>query len=141
MDDKEKFDQEPDDVSDEITHPITKSRRSLSRIRRELSEEELSSPAAQRLLIDEIERLDEERADLIDYRDRFYATERRAAILEEKTKTTIASDIIFGTCLTVGAASIGYAPAAWEQQPTGWIFIILGSLLIVGGMIARGVKR
>ena len=141
MEEKDKFDQEPEDISDELQHPIPKSRRTLSRVRRELSEEELTSPAVQRMLIGEIERLDEERAELIDYRERFYGAERRAAILEEKTKASIASDIIFGTCLTVGAAAIGYAPATWTQQPTGWIFLILGGLLIIGGTIARGVKK
>ena len=141
MEDKDKFDQESEDTSDELQHPIPKSRRSLSKVRRELSEEEFNSPAALRMLIDEVERLDEECADLIDYRERFYSAERRGAILEEKLKARIASDIIFGTCLAVGAAAIGYAPATWTQQPTGWIFLILGGLLIIGGTIARGVMK
>ena len=66
-------DQEPGSTeAPESSTSAPKSRQSLSRLRRELSEDELSLPAVQRLLIEELERLDRQNAELQDYRVRFH---------------------------------------------------------------------
>lgn len=118
-----------------------KGRRSLSKIRRELSDDELSSPAVQRMLIDEIERLERENTDLREFRDRFYSADKKAALLEERSKKLLSGEIIFGACLTIGAAAIGYAPAAWSDQPSGYLSLIFGGVLVVGGICSRLVQR
>ena len=43
---------------------VPKGRQSLSKVRRELSDEELTSPAVQKMLIEEVERLELECAEL-----------------------------------------------------------------------------
>ncbi|WP_287591786.1 hypothetical protein ACS18Q_17510 [Vibrio sp. Vf1514] len=115
-------------------------RRSFTKLRRELEEEELNSPAVQKLLIDEIERLERENIDLVNYQDKYYQVDKAKAVLDQKLKTSISQEIISGVCMTVGAASLGYAPTLWAHQPSGWIAIIFGGVLIVGGIIAKAVK-
>ena len=57
----------------------------MSNVRRELSEEELSSPAVQRMLLDELDRLETEAGELKEFKefkDRFYSADKDAAVLE-----------------------------------------------------------
>jgi hypothetical protein len=136
---------EPQDVSTDETHGESSTlkgnkRKSFSKLRRELDEEELNSPAVQKLLIDEIERLENENTDLADYRDKYYTVDKSKGILEQKLKTNVSQEIISGVCMTVGAASLGYAPALWVNQPSGWIAIAFGLVLIVSGVVAKAVK-
>jgi len=141
MAENEHPDLEPEDTGEGLTVPSGKGRRAFSRLRRELSDEELASPAVQRMLIDDIERLEKENDEAIQYRDRYHQADKKAAILEEKLKASVAQEVIFGVCLTVGSAALGYAPSVWSAQPSGWISIAFGLVLIVGGIASKVVKR
>jgi len=102
----------------------------------------LQSSAVQRMLIDDIERLEKEKFDLTEYQDKYHNSDKKAAVLEEKLKASVAQEVIFGVCLTVGAAAIGYAPTVWDpNKPTGWIAIVFGVVLIIGGIVSKVVKR
>ena len=137
----EKPDQEPGPKSAVPSTAAPKGRQSLSKVRRELSDEELATPAVQRMLIEEVERLESERIELREFRDRFYLADKRADILQERVKRATAEDIIFGLCLTVGSAVLGYAPTLWAHQPSGYFALIIGALLIVGAIAFRAVRR
>ena len=50
----------PEDTGEGTPLSHSKGRRAFSKLRRELTDEELSSPAVQRLLLDDIERLEKE---------------------------------------------------------------------------------
>lgn len=115
-------------------------RRSFSKLRRELSDEELASPAVQKMLVDEIERLEEERVELHTFRTKFHDSDKRAAVLEEKFKGKISIEVIHIGCMTVGAAALGYAPSIWEVQPTAWMIAIFGVVLVLAGIGAKAVK-
>jgi hypothetical protein len=118
-----------------------KSRKALSRLKRELSDEELSSPGVQKLLVEELEKLEHDCALAHEYRDRFYAADKEVAILKVQQKKSLSGEIIFGGCLAVGAAALGYAPAVWAQQPSGWIALIFGGVVVLLGIVARVVQR
>lgn len=137
----EQPDQEPQPSEGTTAVVAPKGRQSLARIRRELSEEELSSPAVQRMLVEELERLERQVIELSEYRERFHLMDKRASILEEKAKHSLAGEIIFGACLSVGAAALGYAPALWTHQPSGWIAVAFGSFLVIAGIVSRAVQR
>ncbi len=134
-------DVEPEDSGKGIPIKRLKGRRAFTNVRRELSDEELSSPAVQRMLIDDIERLEKENFDLLEYQEKFHEADKKAAILEEKLKASVTQEIAFGVCLTLGAASLAYAPSVWTNQPTGWIAIAFGAFLIIGGIASKVVKR
>lgn len=65
-----------------------KGRQALSNVRRELSEEELSSPAVQRMLLDELDRLETEAGELKEFKDRFYSADKDAAVLGERLRAS-----------------------------------------------------
>ena len=98
-------------------------------------------PAVQRLLIEELERLDRQNAELQDYRVSFHKGDKRVAVLEEKIKKSLAGEIVFGVMITVGAAVIGLIPSIWSQQPAGWLLLIFSGVLILGGIASRVVQR
>ena len=141
MVDSERPDQEPEHSVEDVPIPQQKGRRAFTNVRRELSDEELSSPAIQRMLIDDIERLEKEKFELIECREKYHEADKRASILQEKVNRSVTQEIVFAVCLTVGAASLGYAPSVWSAQPTGWISIAFGLILIGGGIASRMVKR
>ena len=93
------------------------------------------------MLVNDIDRLERENVVLCEFRDQFYSMDKKAALLEDRTKKSLAGEIIFGASLAIGAAAIGYAPAVWDSQPSGWISLSFGFLLVVGGIISRGVHR
>jgi hypothetical protein len=132
-------DQEP--AKGQAEPAASKARRSFSKIKRELTDDELSSPAVQKLLIDELERLERDCVELSDYRDRFYRSDREVGILTERLRRSLASEIISITCFVVGAAALGYAPSLWSANPAGVIALIFGGALIVAGIAAKVVSR
>jgi hypothetical protein len=141
MSDNEQLDQEPEETKSTKSLVSPKTRKSFSKVRRELTEEELSSTAVQRLLLEDIERLEEEKIELLTYREQYYQVDKKAAVLDQIAKKSIASDIVFAVCLCVGAAALGYAPSVWNAQPSGYIAIAFGLILIICGIVSRLVQR
>ena len=136
-------DQEPPGVAAAPGPEPAKSRsgrRALSSLRRELSDKELLAPAVQKLLVDEIERLEEENGGLATFRGRFHEADKKAAVLEQNGKASVAYEIISLTCITVGGAALGYAPAVWTAQPSGYIALGFGAILVAGGVAAKAIK-
>ena len=142
MTEADQIDIAPEDTDEGLPISYSKGRRAFSKLRRELSDEELASPAVQRLLLDEIERLEKENNIMSGYQDSYYEADKSSAVLKEKLKTNIAHDIIFGVCLCVGAVLIGFAPSLWApDKPHGWNVVAIGSVLIIGGIASKVVKR
>lgn len=119
---------------------IVKSHRALSGLKRELTNEELSSSGTQKMLLEELERLTEESNNLSSYRDAYHTADKELAVLKEKQRRNISAEIVSGACLTIGAASLGYAPAVWAAQPSGWILLTFGIVLTFGGIAAKAIK-
>jgi hypothetical protein len=109
-------------------------------LKRELTDEELSSSGTQKMLLEELERLTEENARLASYQDDFHEADKGLAVLKEKQKRNISAEIVSGSCLATGAAALGYAPAVWASQPSGYIALAFGIVLTLGGIIAKAIK-
>lgn len=124
-----------------MLHPELKGRRSLKNLKRELDEAELSSPVVQKMLVEEIERLDREVTELKDYRKRYYSMDKQNAVLSEQLKRAMGSKVISGATLAVGAAALGYAPNLWNSQPSGWFAIAFGVILLIFGILAERVQQ
>jgi hypothetical protein len=71
-----------------------KTRKAFSQAKRLLTDEELAAPAAQKMLLDELDRLEAEKAELVQYRARFYEVDRECAVLRENQKGNLASDLL-----------------------------------------------
>jgi len=132
---------QPDDAgATPATLPSNKVGRALSRLKRELTDDELSSPGAQKLLLQELERLLDENGALQSYRDKFQVSDKQLAVARESLKRNVAAEVVSGGCLVIGAAALGYAPAAWSSQPSGWIALTFGAVLVVCGIVAKAIK-
>ena len=121
------------------------------KIPRELTEEELASTAAQKLLVGMLDQskkekeeyknqLKKEKEEYKIYVERFHKADKKVAVLEEKGKTKLALEILSGTCLTFGGLAIGQISPLWQDQPSGWIVGVLGLGFLVGGIYAKKVK-
>lgn len=119
---------------------IPKTRRVLSRVEREISEKDLGTPGVQKMLIDDLERAEEEKNDLKMFRDKFYTADKELAVATEKLKSRLSIDMISTGCIALGAAAFVYAPEAWKNQPGGWIALIFGAVLTLVGIFAKAIR-
>jgi hypothetical protein len=110
----------------------------FSKVRPELSEDEFASPAVGRLLLDRIADLQTQIQDERPYRARFHEADKERAILQEKFKTRVSSEVISGFCLAVGAVLVSLAPVlSVKPEITSTILAWIGIALIIGGIGSR----
>ena len=121
--------------------PPTGRRQALKDLRRQLTDEDLASPGAQKLLLDELERADSDREILSGFVTRFHDADKRAAVLDEKLRANNSIEITFGVGVGLGGAIMGLAPAFWNMQPLGYLTLAIGFFLIVGASVARMIKK
>lgn len=113
--------------------------RPYSRLRRELSEEDLTNPAVQKLIISDIDKLEGRISDLEDFQVKFYETDKDKAVLKEKLKGHNSHEILYSFCLSAGSGLLGIS-SLFQLNDKGWIFLVVGGLLIVGGILSKFVK-
>ena len=124
-----------------VTPKGNSGRRSFSNLRRELTDEELASPSVQRMLLDEIERLDGECGALCSIRDKFHISDKRVGVLEERFKSKVSFEIIHVTCFLISGSSLGYAASNWGTQPAvSYCALFVGGVLAIAGIAAKVVK-
>jgi len=110
-----------------------------SKIRRELSDEDLGNSAVQKLILSEIDRLEKEVTKLEPYKDKFYESEKQGAVLTAKLKFSNAHEILYSFGLAVGSAIMSLG-ALFPINQKGWIFLVVGSLLILGSVLSKFIK-
>ena len=114
-----------------------KGRQAVRKLRRELSEEELSNPGTLRMILDQHDELLQENDELRRIRERFHVCEKEAAVLRERLNKSNAQDIVLGAALVGGSLILGYLPSLWSTQPNGWIAMVVGAIFVVGRVVAR----
>ena len=118
-----------------------KVRRAVSKARRELTEEELAAPAARVMLLDEVDRLDSENTELSQFRNRFHQVDKECAVLKEREKGGIASDIVFTVSMTLGGVVVGALPGLSSVAPKYHdMALAVGILLMLTGIVAKGIR-
>ena len=136
---------EPNDKEPKVkaisTEPSPKPATALSGVRRDCTDEELSSPGARKLLLDRLDQTEIQVVELKEFRDRFYAADKQVAVLTERTKSDTAAEILYGAALAVGAIFVGLAPSAWKSQPFGWLSLLVGVALMIGAVISKVVRK
>lgn len=111
--------------------------------RRNLSEVELKAPGAIRLLISEIERLDERCAKLETYETNYHDLRVEKAGLEARLRTSKWHEILTGLCIATGSAGIGLAFKLLSEDAThGSAIGVLGIsvVLVIAGIAAKVFK-
>ena len=110
-----------------------------AKVQRLLSEEDMRSSAVQKLLLNENDRMsrDIEKYHLME--EKYHIRDKEAAILEEKMKQSVGAEVLYTLCTAGGSALVGFSKALWEYD--GWIFLLMGLLFIVGGILFKVVKK
>tara|TARA_Y100001947_G_C10297199_1_gene285488 strand:+ start:611 stop:1048 length:438 start_codon:yes stop_codon:yes gene_type:complete len=115
-------------------------RRSFGKVRRELSEDELGSPGVQKMLLDELERLDGIEEKLNSVSTEHQTTSESLAVAEQKLKTHTAFDVISVGTVAAGSILIGAAINFVGSAPAFWIPLVVGIVLIVVGVVAKVIR-
>lgn len=110
-----------------------------SLINRQISETDLQSPAVQRILLGEVDKLQYRVMTLERIEEQFHAVDKKCAVLEEKIKALASREILYSFCLTIGAIIIGLSSIVWNEG-YGWVAIIIGSSLVVGAVLSKLIK-
>lgn len=127
-----------------LAEDAPKSQRAFSRVTLELSDEELTSPGARKLLLQRIAADDELIDSLKSFRDKFHEADKSNGILGEKLRISKADEAISIGTLVVGAAALGYAPSLWAVTTpphAGPFALAFGVVLIVVGIWAKVFRK
>ena len=117
-----------------------KRRRSFGKVRRELTEEELDTSGVQKMLLDEVDRLEGAEIDLKSTSEKYHEANTKLEVAKEKLKTHSAFDIISTGTVAVGSLLFG-AAFNWKDDSTlFWILIMLGVVLIAVGVAAKVMR-
>jgi hypothetical protein len=133
----EPVDEDVDSVAIVSTASIPAS--PYSKISREIAEADLSSPAVQRILLGEVDKLQQRVEHLEEIEAKFYRVDKERAILQEKVTSLTSHDVLYGFCLTIGSAIVGLSPLVWEHG-YGEVTIGTGLILVLGAILSRVIK-
>ena len=121
--------------------PASGRRQAFRDIRRQLTDDDLANSGVQRLILDELERADEQCEVLQTYVSQFHEADKRAAILEITARSEKTVEILFGVGVGLGGTLIGLTPSVWQEGYSGIIVLAVGVVLVVGAVLARVVQQ
>lgn len=120
--------------------PASGRRQAFRDIRRQLTDDDLTSVGVQKLILDELEKAEGECEQMQAYVARFHEADKRAAVMEEKIRPTRSIEVFFGVGVGLGGATLGLAPYFADKPLHGLICAIVGGALIFGSVLGRVVK-
>jgi hypothetical protein len=103
----------------------------LSKLRRELSDEELQNSGVQKMLLDSLDRLEHETAQLQSFERKYHDVARKLAVAEEKLIRSNWVQALEGIGLTIGGLFVGISLPL--QDATG--FEKYGTACFYGGLL------
>lgn len=139
MEGDQNIDEEPKGgISKSHDKVLNKRTGAYQKLRRDLSEEELKSPGTQKMLLSDLDRLEEEVNDLRKYQEDFHKSDKEKAILQEKLNSSLSKEILYSVAISLGATLIGLSPSIWSTTNNyGEIILTCGIVLVVGGLISK----
>jgi hypothetical protein len=133
---------QPDESGATPVRPgVPRAKRALSRLKRELTQEEICQPGVQKMLLEDLERVEGENKELRVFRDKYYETSLNVAVFEAERKRSIAWEVLSSGCVALGSAAIGFAPSMWTSQPAGWAALTFGAIILLVGIVSRSFRR
>lgn len=121
--------------------PATGRRSALDDLKIQLTEEELASSGARKLILELLAQSEEECERLKIMEANFHAADKQVGILTEELKTNRTNEVMFGCGVGVGCAVIGLAPFLWGLSPDGHLAaslaLIIGGALTIGAALGR----
>ncbi|GLB47993.1 hypothetical protein [Neptunitalea lumnitzerae] len=134
--DEEPIDGQEEETSSEKVHNRRKG--AYQKLRRDLSEEELNSSGTQKMLLSDLDRLEEEVVNLRKFKDKFHEKDKNEAVLEEKLSSSLSKEILYSVAISLGATLIGLSNSIWAAENiNGEIILACGIVLVIGGLISK----
>jgi hypothetical protein len=112
----------------------------FSKLSRELSDTDLTNPVVARMLLDERDRLLQEKATLESYRDSYYKADKRAEVAESLIAGQKTNQVLYTISQTLGGAIFGAAFSIDDSQ-TFWIFLVIGAILSIGTIVINLFRK
>ncbi len=106
----ESVDKEPSGASIAGDITTTKPASALAGISRSLTEDELSSSGARKLIIDRLDKAEMDVVLLREYEAKYHEADKKVAILTEKATQANSFEILYGASLVLGSIFSGLAP-------------------------------
>ena len=97
----------------------------------------MSSPAAKKMLLQKIDEFDECAAKLDLLEKQFHEKDKLCAVQEEKLASSTKFDLLYSSCLTLGAAIVGLAPSIDGNEVIKYVILGLGILLLGIAVISK----
>jgi hypothetical protein len=121
--------------------PKSKGRRqSFGKVRRELTEDELGSSGVQKMMLDELDRMDGAETELKSISQKYYDTQSSLAVAKEKLKTHHAFDVLSTGTVAVGSLIFGAAFSTGQNDKLFWTLVVISGVLVVVGIAAKVLR-
>jgi hypothetical protein len=122
---------------------ITPKRRQPGAKREVTAKDLATSPyAAVQMLLRDNARLDAEVEELRRWRDMYHEVNTELRELKAKAKKSKALETLSSVCFVLAGLILGYARAAWTNAWfDGAMALVVGSVLLVGGIVAKAAAK
>ena len=141
IENEEDVDVDPQPQGEDMSPHLKGPRKAFSKLAVELTDEDLRSQGVQKLLLAEISRLEASETRAESFRERFNEKDKQCAVLEEKGKTIVFSEVLYSVSLTLGAALLGLTPSIKSEGISPGVIGTIGVLLIIGAIVAKVVRK
>lgn len=129
-------DSQPESVE---TSDYSKSRQgAFANLRYDLTDEDLKSPGVQKLLLNEIVRLENLELSLKGFKDKYHKIDKECAVLKESQRSLKVLEILYAVGLIIGALLLGLLPSVGKHE---WILGGAGVVLILVSVIAKVIRK
>ena len=118
-----------------------RDKKRFSSISRALNPSELGTKGVQKMLLNHIDRLEEQMINLSECNSKLAVAEKEKAVLEQKLKVAVSADVIFGASLTLGSILLGVCPSLWKNPPFGHLVLVVGVAMVLAGIVSRWLLR
>jgi hypothetical protein len=117
----------------------TARRQIFENLTHQLNNEDVTNPAAVKLIIDRMIIAEENRDSFKQFERLYYAEHEKAAVLTEKLRTNKMVEVFFGTGLALAGAAAGVAPLFWDKDHMlpGIICICYASVQLIISVLVR----
>lgn len=136
---EEAKDVEPKGLKHIKIHEQKGTQKALENIRRDLIQDDLNSSGTQKMILAELERLDEANKDLEEYKEKFYMADKERDVLKERLDSYKASDLLYSASITMSSAIFGISFSITEN--TKWIVAIMSGVMFLGIVLHKLLKK
>lgn len=126
--------EDPDGIS-------SKGRKALRSIGRDLEPDDLKSPGVQKMLLDTIDRLEEEKWELRQSKEDFHTADTNLKVMDEKLKQRTFVEIMYSVCLMLSGVLISLSFRKELDEVTSYFLLSTGVVLSLSSIFARYIGR